>query len=263
MTVVMQEKTLRPHRYALDLCFHLVGREFRTRYRRSLLGWFWSVAVPLFRFAVLGIVFGKLLKNNTPNFASFLFSGLIFWQWFASGVASATRSALQRSDLLLRPGLPRWTIPLTSVLTDGIDLVASLPVLLLVVVLDGGSLTPWLLFLPVTLGVELLLILGLGMLLCAGNVYLRDVGFLVDISILMGFYVTPIFYSINSIPQKWRWIIEWNPMATLLRVQRELVLYGQAPSVGPLLRVSIVAIALFALGASVYQRASAGFVDEL
>ena len=216
MTVLIMEPRFRKQRYAFELCLHLVGREFRTRYRRSLLGWFWSVAVPLFRFAVLGVVFGKLLKNDTTNFASFLFSGLIFWQWFASGVASATKSVLQRSDLLLRPGLPRWTIPLTSVLTDGIDLVASLPVLFLVVVLDGGSLTPWLLLLPFTLGIELLLILGLGMLLCAGNVYLRDIGFLVDISLLMGFYVTPIFYSIMSIPQKWRWIIEWNPMATLL-----------------------------------------------
>lgn len=261
--VPLSDTPIGKNRYAIDLCVHLVGREFRSRYRRSLLGWFWSVALPLFRFVVLGVVFGKLLKNNTPNFASFLFSGLIFWQWFTSGVASATRSALHRSELLLRPGLPRWTIPLTSVLTDGIDLVASLPVLLLVVVLDGGSLTPWLLLLPVALGIQLLLILGLGMLFCAGNVYFRDVGFVVDISLLMGFYVTPIFYDIGAIPKDWRWLIEWNPMTALLKVQRDLVLFGQAPSLPSTLRVFAFSLVTFAVGALVYKRASAGFVDEL
>ena len=263
MTTVLVERPLRTQRYAAELCAHLVSREFRTRYRRSLLGWFWSIALPLFRFVVLGIVFGKLLHSDVNHFASFLFSGLVFWQWFSAGVSSATRSVLQRSDLLFRPGLPRWTIPLTSVLTDGIDLVASLPVMLLVVLLDGGSLSPWLLLLPVTLVVELAIILGIGMLLCVGNVYFRDVGFVVEVALLMGFYVTPIFYSIERIPPNWRWLIEWNPMAVLLSVQRALVLHRSPPSWLALGRVSLFAAVVFVIGARVFAKASGRFVDEL
>jgi lipopolysaccharide transport system permease protein len=250
-------------RYAFDVCTHLISREFRTRYRRSVFGWLWSIAQPLFRFLVLGIVFGKLLKNNTPHFASFLFSGLVFWQWFSSGVGSATRSVMDRTDLLLRPGLPRWTIPLTSVLTDGIDLMAALPVLLIVLLVDGRSLSFWLLLLPGVLLVQLLLILGAGMLLCAGNVYFRDVGFLVDIMLLMGFYVTPVFYQASTIPQRWRWIVDWNPVSGILRSERDVVLYGRMPDWTSLSRVALFAVGVFAVGSYVYNRTSGRFVDEL
>lgn len=250
-------------RYAYDICTHLVSREFRTRYRRSLFGWLWSVAQPLLRFAVLGVVFGQLLKTETKSFASFLFTGLVFWQWFASGVSSCTRSVLFRSDLLLRPGLPRWTIPLTSVLTDAIDLVAALPVLLVVLVVDGRPLSWWALMLPLTLVVELLLILGVGMLLCTGNVYFRDVGFLVDVLLLMGFYVTPVFYEARVVPPRWRWLVDWNPMTALLRVQRETLLQAHAPSWRHLAAVTAVAVVLFVAGATVFNRSSGGFVDEL
>ena len=250
-------------RYAFDLCTHLVSREFRTRYRRSALGWFWSVAQPLFRFLVLGIVFGKLLKSGVPDFGSFLFSGLLFWQWFASGVASATRSVLDRSDLLLRPGLPRWTIPLTSVLTDAIDMAAALPVLVVVVLADGRTISWWVLFMPVLLVVELLLILGFGMLFCAANVYFRDIGFLVGVMLLMGFYVTPVFYDIKSIPQRWRWLIDWNPMSPILRNCRDIVLYNRGPDWESLAKVSLFTMCIFVFGVLVYQRASGKFVDEL
>lgn len=250
-------------RYALELCAHLVSREFRRRYRRSFFGWLWAIAQPLFRFVVLGVVFGKLLKGNTPNFASFLFSGLVFWQWFATGVSSVTKCAMDHQDLLLRPGLPRWTIPLTSALTDAIDLLAALPVLFVVLLFDGRNPTPWLALVPFTLIVELLLIIGFGMLLCVGNVYFRDVGFFVDVMLLMGFYVTPVFYEASKVPRNWRWIVDWNPMSAVLETQRNLVLYGRAPSWATFSLVTIFAMVVFVVGATVFNRFSGNFVDEL
>jgi lipopolysaccharide transport system permease protein len=251
------------HRYAFEICTHLIRREFRAKYRRSLFGWLWSVAQPLMRFVVLGIVFGKLLPGGTPQFASFLFSGLLFWQWFSSGVASATKSVLARTDLLVRPGLPRWTIPLTSVLTDLIDLATAFPILLLVIVIDGRTLTYWALLVPVILLFEGLMILGLGMAFCVGNTYFRDVGFLVDILLLLGFYITPVFFSADRVPQHWRWIIDWNPMAGFLRILRDVLIFGRAPGFGPVAGVAVFAVTVFIVGATIFARSSGNFLDEL
>lgn len=255
-----------PHggwRYGVDLGMHLVAREFRSRYRRSLFGSLWSVFQPLLRFLVLGVVFGQMLTTSVDHFASFLFSGLVFWQWFAGGVGSSTRSVLQRADLLSRPGLPRWMIPITSIFSDALDLLTALPVLLVVLRIDGRPLTGWIAVLPLTLLIQFALIAGVGMLFCTGNVYLRDIGFLVDISLLLGFYVTPVFYDIADVPQRWRWIVDWNPMTQLLSAQRSILLNGQAPDWPSLLKVGAVSLVVLAVGALVFTRADGNFLDEV
>ena len=112
-------------RHSFDVVTHLVAREVRLRYRRSLFGWIWTVAQPLSRFLVLSFVFTQVLPLDVPDFALFLFSGLIGWMWFAAGLQSATESAVDRQDLLLRPGISPMLVPVVSVLGDAFDFVAA------------------------------------------------------------------------------------------------------------------------------------------
>src|SRR5918992_5088836 len=108
-------------RHTWDLVTHLVAREFRLRYRRALFGWLWAVGSPIARLAILTYVFTRVLPLDIPNYPVFVFTGLIAWAWFSSGVSSATSSVIDRRDLLFRPGLSRPAVPVVSVLNDGFD----------------------------------------------------------------------------------------------------------------------------------------------
>jgi lipopolysaccharide transport system permease protein len=253
----------RRHRYSWDLVTHLVGREFRLRYRRALFGWLWAIGSPLARLVILIFVFTRVLPLGIPNYPVFVFSGLIAWMWFSAGLSSATSSALDRRDLLFRPGLPRAAVPVVSVLTDGLDYFAALPILLLFLVLgDGVPVTA--LALPVVLGVQLMLTLGLGYALCAANVYLRDVRLLVDIGTLLGFYLTPVFYSRESVTAANPLVLDLNPMAHLLAAYRAILLPpGHLPELGPFLVLSAFCAAVFVGGYAIYRRVSPSFVDEI
>ena len=249
-------------RYSRDLVTHLVAREFKLRYRRAFLGWLWAVAQPLARLVVLSIVFTRFLPLNIPGYAEFLFCGLIAWMWFASGITSATTSAIDRRDLLFRPGVPRAAVPLVSVLTDGVDYVAALPVLGVFLLAAGGiPLTAC--FLPIVMAVQLLLVLGIGYLLCSANVYFRDVRLFVDIAVLLGFYVTPVFYKATSVPSRYRWIIQVNPVARLIAAYRDILIEGHLPHALPFLVLAVSCAAICAAGYAVYRLAAPSFVDEL
>lgn len=256
--------SMRPgrRRYSWDLITHLVGREFRLRYRRTILGWLWAMGYPLARLFVFAFLFTRVLPLGIPNYAAFAFTGIIAWTWFSAGVASATSSAVDRRDLLTRPGLPRATVPVVSVLTDGLDYLVALPVLA-VFLLIGEGVPATAVLLPAVMGVQLLFTLGLGFALCAANVYLRDVRLLVDVVLLLGFYLTPVFYDAQSVPENYRFVLSLNPMAHLLGAYRSILLAGRAPSLGPFLLLIGAGAVVFVTGYLIYRSTSPSFVDEL
>ena len=249
-------------RYSWDLVIHLVGREFRLRYRRAFFGWLWAIGSPLARLAILTYVFTQVLPLGIDNYAVFAFTGLIAWQWFSEGVTSATTSAVDRRDLLFRPGLPRAAVPIVSVLTDGLDYLAALPVLFIFLLVgDGIPVTAFLL--PIVLFVQFTLTVGLGFALCAANVYVRDVRLFVGMATLLGWYLTPVFYQPSDVPERFRFVLDLNPMAHLLGAYRAVLIEGRLPSPGSSWLLVATCAVVFAAGYLVYRAASPVFVDEL
>jgi lipopolysaccharide transport system permease protein len=249
-------------RYSWDLVMHLVGREFRLRYRRALFGWLWALGSPLARLVILTYVFTRVLPLGIDNYPIFAFTGLIAWQWFAGGITSATTSAVDRRDLLFRPGLPRSSVPIVSVLTDGLDYLASLPVLLLFLLIgDGIPLTA--LALPAVLFCQFLLTVGMGFALCTANVFVRDINLFVGMAVILGWYVTPVFYDASAVPQNYRFVLDLNPMAHLLGVYRAVLIEGRLPGAGSFLLLIATCSTVFVAGYLVYRKVSPVFVDEL
>ncbi len=250
-------------RYTLDLVAHLVGREFRIRYRRALFGWLWAVGSPLARLAVLSVVFGQVLPLGIPNYPVFVFTGLIAWSWFSSGVASATTSPIDRRDLLFRPGLPRHTIPVVSVLTDGLDYLAALPILLLFLVFTTGIPVTAVL-LPLILVIQILFTLGFGFMLATANVYVRDVKLFVEVALLLGFYLTPVFYRPGLIADdRLRTLLSLNPMSQLLDAYRRILVQGNLPNARSMAILLVAGATIFVAGYAIYARKAPVFVDEL
>ena len=256
--------TARPgvHLHSLDLVAHLAGREFRLRYRRSLLGWLWAVVLPLARLVVLAFIFTEVIPLDIEHYTTFLYTGLLAWIWFSASVSSATTSVVDRSDLLLRPGVPRWAIPLTAAVGDLIDYVVALPLLLGWAIIDIGVSPTMIALVPLVVA-EFLLIVGVGYALAPIHVYARDVARVVEVALLLGFYLTPVFYDPAEMPERLSWVVEFNPVARVIAAQRTVLIDHTWPSAGTVVGLLLVGVVVLLAGNEVYRRTSPSLVDEL
>ena len=249
-------------RLRADLLLHLVARDFQIRYRRSVIGGLWSVAQPLTRLVVLSCLFTRILPLGIEDYTAFLFIGLMGWLWFSSGLISACASPVDRRELILRPGVPRAIVPVVSVLGAGMDYLAAFPVLLGYLLLTTG-IPPTAVLLPGLLAIQLVLMLGISFALAAANVFVRDVRIVTEVALLLGFYVTPVFFSPEQVPDRFQLLLTLNPMAGLLEMQRDVLLRGVLPEATQVAASTLTAVVIGALGYAVYRRASPHFADEL
>ncbi|CAN5899256.1 ABC transporter permease [soil metagenome] len=249
-------------RHAVTLVLHLVAREFKLRYRRAFLGWAWAMAEPLMRFAVLSFVFTSILPLGIPDYSAHLFIGLMAWAWFSSALASATNSAVDRRELFMRPELPRAAVPVTSVLTDALDYMAALPILVFVL-WQSGQIHMTIVALPVVMSAQFLLTVGLGFALCTANVFLRDVRHMVSVTLGMLFYLSPIFYSVETVPEQYRSLIYLNPITHLLDAYRAVLLDGRLPDTGSFAVLFAFCGSVCGAGYLLYRLSSRSFLDEL
>ncbi len=245
-----------------DLIVHLAKREVTSLHRFTLLGWMWPLARQLAQLTVLVLVFSKVLDLDIENYAVFVFSGLISWSWFASGVGNGTSSLIRQRHLVFQPRLPTIVLPVVAVAVPLVDVLLALPVLVAMLVWTRE--VHWtILALPALLAVQLVMMCGLVWFTSAANVYLRDVGNVVSVGLLMLFYLTPVFYDSGRVPSDYAWLLQLNPLTTLIEGYRAVLLEGTLPAPVGLAVVTAISCVLAALGAIFFRRASPGFVDEL
>jgi lipopolysaccharide transport system permease protein len=249
-------------RYLLDLTSHLVGRSLARRHRRSLLGWVWSLALPVAQLAIFSLVFGRILPLNVPNYASFLFIGISMWTWFSTSTMLAVGSLEANRSLVLRPRFPSAVLPVTAVLTGLVDYLFAVPVLLLIVGIQVGLSWSVLALLPLV-AIQLVLCVGVAWLVAPLNVFFRDVQHAVTIALLLGFYLTPVFYDRSAAPSSLSWVYDYNPMARLLEAERAALLEGTWPKAGPLLALTLVLLVAAVAAFAAFRRVQHRLPDEL
>jgi ABC-2 type transport system permease protein len=178
-----------------EVLTNLVRKELKVRYKNSSLGFLWSMLNPLLYLVVFWVVFNFFLPGNIPNFVVFLLAGLLPWTMFASSLSQATGSVVGNADLVKKVYFPRELLPLSSIGAGLVHFFAQFLVLVAFLLITrypfAGKAS---LLLPLALGVELLLIAGLGLLLCALNVLARDIQYLLELGLLAWFWMTPIVY---------------------------------------------------------------------
>lgn len=245
-----------------EVVAHLVKREIDSTHRMTILGWSWPLVRQLAQLIVLIFIFGSVINLKIPHFPVYVFSGLVAWTWFSSGVAAATTSLLDQRHLVFQARLPSATIPIVAVVVPLIDALLALPILLILAAFEGGL--HWTtVLLPVLVVVQLALMSGVAWLVSAASVYFRDVPNLVVVGLQILFYVTPVFYRTQLVPHRFTTVLDLNPMTTIVDGYRAALLGLPAP--GPL-RVAGVVVGSFAIaviGFVVFTRHSADFVDSL
>ena len=259
VTVIRNLRELYQYR---ALLWSLTVRELRARYRASVLGFLWTFLNPTLSMAVYAIVFGVVLKQQVEHFPYFLFSGLLPWIYFSSSVLGGTSAVSDRRDLLTKVRFPAQVLPATVVLTNLANYVLSLP-LLLGLGLIYGIMPTWhiVFFLPVLL-LQTFFTLALTYLFAALNVAFRDLQHIVGNLVQVAFFMTPVLYPAESVPQWLRQPLELvNPMTPIIGAYRDIFYLHRVPPFQPLLVVAVSSLALFVLSASVFERRREEFAE--
>jgi lipopolysaccharide transport system permease protein len=249
-------------RQIVDLVLHLARRELTSTHRFTLLGWAWPLLRQLAQLAVLVFVFSHVLEAGIEDYAAYVFSGLLAWTWFSSGVSAATSSLLDGRHLVFSPRFPTIALPLVAVAVPFVDTLMALPVLLILVAVQEG-LHASALLLPLLLVLEFGLIAGIALIVSALNVFIRDVQNIVAVGLLLLFYLTPIFYGLRALPERFVPLLRINPMTPVVESVRAVLIDGRLPATGDLLRIAVSAAVLLAAGALIFRRLENRFVDEL
>lgn len=229
-----------------------------------MLGFLWSLANPLLMMVVFTIVFTKLFPAQKENFALFLLSGQLAWGWCTTSVMGGVFSITGNPHLIKKVYFPRELLPLSVVLSSGVNFLLTLIPLAIIAIASGRPPNYLVLLLPVVMAIQLVFQTGLALFLGCLNVYFRDTEPIMDVLILAWFFLTPIFYSLedfNSPNTRLLYIL--NPMASIISTYR-LIFYYQAPPDGLfVLRMALQALIAFAIGYWFFRRHAADFGEEV
>lgn len=249
--------------YFRDLLQVLVARDMKLRYKRSILGVAWSLAHPLLQLLVFYIVFSFILPVSTEHFALFLFVGLLAWNWFQSAVQLGCVAITDHAALVRQPGFVPGVLPLVTVLSTLLHFVIALPIVLAGAAVIGLLSPAALLVLPLVILTQFILTLSLVFALAAIHVSFRDTQYLVNIVLLLGFYLSPVLYKASVVPERFRWAYELNPLASILESYRRILLQGEYPQVGQLGMIAVLSCVALVVAYKFFNRASRWFAEEI
>ncbi len=217
-----------------DLIKQLVLRDLKLKYRRSFLGYAWSVLNPLFTMIVMAIVFSHMFQRNIENYPVYLFTGQVLFNYMNISTNQALHSIEGSADLLKKTYIPKYIFPFSRITSGLVDLIFSLAALILVMIATGQRFSVYNLLFPFVLLQLYIFCLGLGLFLAQANVFFRDVQYIYHTVITAWLYLTPLFYPIDALPSQVQWIVKHlNPMYFYIGQFRDLVYSNRMP--GPVI----------------------------
>jgi lipopolysaccharide transport system permease protein len=249
--------------YYYDLLHELVARDLKLRYKRSALGMAWSLFNPLAQLLVFTFIFTRVLPLNRPNFAPFLFCGILAWNWISASLLGGAVSITGNRDLIRRPGFPAPILPVVQVTSDLLHFLLALPILLVFLVVSGLQPGVAIVFTPLVMLVQFLFTLSLVYMVATVHVRFRDTQYLLGVFLLLMFYLTPTFYDVSQVPAAYQSAYHLNPMLHFIESYRAIFLKGATPDIPALIVLLLISLVLLAIGYTVFQRASWRFVEEL
>lgn len=213
-----------------ELIWALALKELRVRYKRSALGFLWALLNPLLMMAILTVVFSHIMQLSVKGYAVFLLSALLPWTFFSQSLSYSVESIVGNGALLQKVRVSKSVFPVAAVISNILNFLFSLvPMVVILLVLRFPLHWTWI-YMPVPLLALFCFTLGCGFFVAAANVFYRDVSHIIQIVLSGWFYLSPVMYSLEFLPQHYRPLFRLNPMLYLLNEFRMAIYYGQLPS---------------------------------
>ena len=253
-------KTKRNRKNYLPLMRELIVRDLKLKYRRSVLGYLWSLLNPLLMMIVLTNVFSYMFRVEVENFPLYLICGQTIFNFFSESTNMAMFSVIQNGGLIKKVYVPKEIFPISRILSSYITTLLSLLAIVIVMIFTHSAcrLTGLMFFIPFLL--VLVFSCGVGLILSALAVQFRDVTHLYSVVTLAWMYLSAIFYPIGAVPENMKVIILHNPMYVYISMFRSLLIDGVIPQAGIFIEGTVVALGMFALGLFVFKKMEDRFI---
>lgn len=244
-----------------DLLKHLVMRDLKLKYRRSVLGYLWSVLDPLLSMTVMTIVFSSMFRRNIENYPVYLFSGQLLFNYMRTSTTQAMNSIVSNGGLIKKTYVPKYIFTISRVISTLIDLLFNMVALLIVMLVTRATFHWSNLLFPVVLVQLFVFCLGLGLFLAQANVFFRDVQHIYTAVTMAWMYLTPIFYPIESLPGTVQFVVRWlNPMYYYVKQFRDVVYFGVFPQWEYVLLGSVAALLMLVFGTGMFFKNQDRFI---
>lgn len=238
----------------------LVSRDFKTKYKRSVLGMAWSFLNPLLTMGVQYVVFSTLFKSDIPNYPVYLLSGIVFFNFFSEAVGMGMTSITGNASLIKKVYMPKYIYPVSRILSSLVNLALAIIPLFLVMLLTGTAFTPALLLLIFDMLCLLGFVTGMSLLLTTAMTFFQDTQFLWGVVSMMWMYLTPLFYPENIIPAQFLTAYHMNPMYQYITFARICIIDGISPEPMAYLWCILSSVVVLVLGILTFKRHQDKFV---
>lgn len=244
-----------------DLLYQLVTRDIKLKYRRSVLGYLWSILNPLFVMIIMTIVFSTMFSHRIENFPVYLFTGKMLFDFLSTSTNQAMHSVTGNAALLKKTYVPKYIFTLSKVTSCMVDLLFSFGALLIVMLATRAKIYATFWLFPVVVVQIYIFCCGLGFFLAEFSVFFRDVQYIYNAVITAWMYLTPIFYPIETLPDNLILGIKiFNPMYYFIAQFRDLVYYGRLPGPRIFWGGWLLAFLMFAFGLLMFKRKQDDFI---
>jgi lipopolysaccharide transport system permease protein len=248
---------------AKDLLSSWTLRNLRARYQQSALGWLWAVFQPAAQVFIFTVIFTRFVPVDTGDipYPVFSYVALVPWTLLATSLPDMAQSLIANMNLVTKIYFPREILPIAALMARLMDFgIAALLFVFLMIIYRVPFIPSSIIYLPVIILAQLLLILGLGLASAAANVFFRDVQSLLTLTVQLWFYASPIIYPISMVPARLRGLYYVNPMAGVIEGYRDILLHGRVP--GNYLWISFgVSFFIFLIGYWFFKRVEFQFAD--
>lgn len=251
------------------LMSQLITRDFKVKYKRSVLGVVWSLLYPVLMMTVMAMVFSQMFRFSVEgiNYLVYLMTGIVMFQYFSEATNNAMTSVVGNFGLINKVYIPKYIFPVAKCIFVGINFVLTLiPWLILIILTQFGlgtypaSINFYYLLIPYIFLCFFLFTVGIGLLLSCISVFLRDMFYIYGIILTIWNYFTPVFYSIDILPASLQTLFKFNPLYQFITSIRSIVLYGARPSITTLVILGLIGVGTLLIGAFVFKKKQDKFI---
>lgn len=238
----------------------LVSRDIKKKYKGSMLGILWSLLNPLLQMGVLTIIFSSIFKSNIDNYPLYMISGRLLFEFFSIGTNAGMRSIVVSASLLKKVYIPKYIVVISKIISSFIIFIISMLDLILVMIITGVEFRISLIYVPLYLILLLLFVIGVGMMLATIMTIFRDIEHIYSVATMILMYFSAIFYPIDIIPEKYQFLMKFNPLHYYIEGVRTIIYDGQSVDLLNLLSCLVIALIFLTLGFIIFRKNEDKFI---